>query len=102
MLEFTHLVLNSHQFFFALVICAFSFFLVMDLPELKEMATVESRKFIVLMLGAFTLGVFALLLNAWETQGMFLAVEFSLLVMFSLIHPKYAISFLVYLLLSRP
>jgi hypothetical protein len=74
----------------------------MDLPELKEMATVESRKFIVLILGAFTLGTFALLLNAWETQGLFLAVEFSLLVMFSLIHPKYAISFLVYLLLSRP
>ena len=102
MLEFNDLILNSHQFFFALVICAFSFFLVLDLPELKEQATVESRKFIVFILGALTLGVFILLINAWETAGMFLALEFSLLVMFSLVHPKYAVSFLVYLLLSRP
>lgn len=102
LLEFNQLVLNSHQFFFALVVCAFSFFLVLDLPELKQKASVESRKFIVLMCGAFTLGVFALLFDAWDAQGLFLATEFSLLVMFSLIHPKYAISFLVYLLLSRP
>jgi len=102
LLEFNQLVLNSHQFFFALVICAFSFFLVMDLPELKKTASLESRRLVVLFLGAFTVGVFFLLMDAWETKGMFLAIEFSMLVMFSLIHPKYAISFLVYLLLSRP
>lgn len=102
MLEFNQLVLNSHQFFFALVICAFSFLLVSDLPELKKAAPLESRKFLVVTLLAFALGTFFILLEVWGARGMFLAVEFSLLVIFSLIHPKYAISFLVYLLLSRP
>jgi hypothetical protein len=102
LLEFNHLVLNSHQFFFSLVICAFSFFLVLDLPELRKTGTIHSRKFIILILGATALGIFFVLLNTWETKGFFLAIEFSLLAVFSLIHPKYGISFLVYLLLSRP
>jgi O-antigen ligase len=102
LLEFNSLVLNSHQFFFALVVCAFSFFLVMDLPELKEKASAKYAKFLMILLAVITCGVFIVLLDAWETDGLFLAFEFSLLVMFSLIHPKYAVSFLVYLLLSRP
>lgn len=102
MLEFNYLVQNSHQVFFALVICAFSFFLVMDLPDMKETGTIETRKFLVATILVFTAGVFGILLNAWEGRGLFLAFEFSVLVMFSLIHPKYAVSFLVYLLLSRP
>ncbi len=102
MLEFNYLIQNSHQFFFALVICAFSFFLVMDLPEIQEAGTIKDRRFLSLIIGIFGIGTFGLLLNAWEGRGLFLAFEFSVLVMFSLIHPKYAISFLVYLLLSRP
>ena len=102
MLEFNQLILNSHQFFFALVICAFSFFLVSDLPDLKKAAPLESRKFLVLSMLALGLGTFFILLDVWGERGMFLALEFSLLVIFSLIHPKYAISFFVYLLLSRP
>lgn len=102
MLEFNQLVLNSHQVFFALVICAFSFYLVMDLPEIQKSFVVESRKFMVVLLLSITAGLFVVLLDAWEGRGVFLAIEFSLLVTFSLIHPKYAVSFLVYLLLSRP
>lgn len=102
MLEFNQLVLNSHQFFFALVICAFSFFLVSDLPELKKAAPLESRKFLVISMLALGIGTFFILFDVWGERGMFLAFEFSLLVIFSLIHPKYAISFFVYLLLSRP
>lgn len=102
MLEFNLLVQNSHQMFFALVICAFSFFLVMDLPDIQNNGTLENRRFMSAIILVFGLGTLGLLLNAWEGRGMFLAFEFSVLVMFSLIHPKYAISFLVYLLLSRP
>ena len=102
MLEFNHLVFNSSQFFFGLVICAFSFFLVMDLPEIKKTSSIESRKLVAFFLIVLAVGVFIVLLNEWETRGLFLAIEFSLLVVFSFIHPKYAVSFLVYLLLSRP
>jgi O-antigen ligase len=102
LLEFNQLVLNSHQVFFALVICAFSFCLLMDLPEIKKFFVVQSRKFLIVLLIAITAGIFAVLIDVWEGRGLFLAFEFSLLVTFSLIHPKYAISFLVYLLLSRP
>ena len=102
MLEFNHLVFNSSQFFFGLVICAFSFFLVMDLPEIKKTSSIESRKLVAFFLFVLAAGVFIVLLNEWETRGLFLAIEFSLLVVFSFIHPKYAVSFLVYLLLSRP
>lgn len=102
MLEFNQIILNSHQFFFGLVICAFSFLIVLDLPELKESAPLEARKFLVSVLLTIAIGVFYVLYEAWGERGLFFAFEFTILVIFSLIHPKYAISFLVYLLLSRP
>lgn len=100
--EFQFLILNSHQVFFALVICAFAFFLVADLNKGTGMLGLEQRRTLGMVLMALTAGVFAILYDAWDEKGIFFAFEFSLLVTCSLIHPKYAISFLVYLLLSRP
>lgn len=100
--EFKFLVLNSHQFFFGLVVLVFCTFLVSDLEDLKSKFDVEKRKFIILTLCTLTIGVFIALFTEWGLQGLFFAIEFSLLVTFSLIHPKYAVSFFVYLLLSRP
>src|SRR5690606_28548319 len=42
------------------------------------------------------------LFNEWGSEGIFFALEFSLLITISIIRPKYAVAFLVYLLLSRP
>lgn len=102
MLEFNQLIINSHQFFFALVVCAFSFILLFDLQDLKQATSKENRIFFVATLLTVLFGVFWVLITTWGERGFFFAIEFALLVVFSLIHPKFAISFLVYLLLSRP
>jgi hypothetical protein len=100
--EFDLLVLNSHQFFFAMVACTFCFFLLMDMEDFKLAASMEKRRLIITFLSAVSLGVLGLLLTTWSEKGFFFAISFSVLITCSLISPKYAISFLVYLLLSRP
>lgn len=50
----------------------------------------------------FLAGVFTLFYGQWQDLGPFLAFEFALMVVFSLVHPKFAIGWLVFLFLSRP
>lgn len=100
--EFEQLVIHSHQVFFALVVFAFAAILFFDLDELKDSTSQGMRGFIISLLLTIFVGVFYLLYSAWGNDGIFFAIEFSLLVVFSLIHPKFAVSFLIYLLLSRP
>lgn len=102
MLEFEQLIIQSHQVFFALVVLAFAAILYFDLDEIKESTSQSMRGFIICTFTTILFGVFFLLFNHWGKDGFFFAVEFSLLVVFSLIHPKFAVSFLIYLLLSRP
>lgn len=102
MSEFEQLVIHSHQVFFALVVFAFASILYFDLDELKESTSQGMRGFVISIFLTILCGVFFILYTTWGNDGFFFAVEFSLLVVFSLIHPKFAVSFLIYLLLSRP
>ena len=102
MREFQLFIIDTHQFFFALVVLVFSVLLIQDLKEIKERLSLEKRAFLSFILLLITCGVFWVLFETWGMQGVFFALEFSILVTISLIHPKFAVSFLVYLLLSRP
>lgn len=99
--ELTHLIMNSHQVFMGLLVLAFSFYFIQDMHTKKTMG-INNRRFIVAFLLFFTGGVFSLFYSEWGQQGLFLAFEFSLLVTFTIIHPKYAVGFLVFLFISRP
>jgi hypothetical protein len=100
--ELSDLVITCHQFFFALLVCTFAFFLVTDLKSFADKWSSRERGFLVLFFSIFTMGTFYLFYSDWDQKGIFFAFEFSILVTCSLIHPKYAVSFLVYLMLSRP
>jgi hypothetical protein len=102
MKSFDWLVLDTHQFFFVMVAFCFCFFLLFDLKELRQRLNVSKRRFLIVIFSVLTAGVFGTLFSAWGERGLFFAISFSILITCSLIHPKYAISLLVYLLLSRP
>lgn len=94
--------METHQVTLALLVCGFAFFLMQDLNGPKSLS-VHHRRFLAVFFVVFTFGVFSILYPEWKHWGgPFLAIEFGLLVAFSLFHPKYAISFLVFLFLSRP
>ncbi|AUN99182.1 hypothetical protein DOM21_05065 [Bacteriovorax stolpii] len=54
-----------------------------------------------LLIGIF-LGVYGLLLNEWGSLGIVLGFAFAFLITFSIFDPKYAVSFFIFLLISRP
>jgi hypothetical protein len=54
-----------------------------------------------LLIGLF-IGIFLMLLNEWGSIGIILSFAFALLITLSIYDPKYAVSFFVYLMISRP
>lgn len=101
--EFKLVILNFHQIFFGLIVLTYSYFCLEDLKDIKEhSSTIERRNLVVICLSIF-IGSFITLYNTWGTdQGIFFTVEFSILITMSLVRPKYAVGFFIFLLLSRP
>jgi O-antigen ligase len=54
-----------------------------------------------LLIGIF-LGLFMLFLYEWGSLGIIISFAFALLITFSIFDPKYAVSFFIFLLISRP
>ncbi len=99
---FNLFILNTHQVFFALLAGVFTFFAYRDLDTIKDNIRIEKRKYFAIVFVTMFVGLTFTFLESWNNFGIFFSVEFALLVTFSLLSPKYAISFFVYLLLSRP
>ena len=101
--NFELFIINTHQVFIGLLLLSFvTFFVVVDGPVIKENWSTNSKKFLLILFPTLAGGLFLNLLGTWGEEGFFFAVEFSILIILSIINPKYAISFLVFLLLSRP
>lgn len=99
---FNLFVINTHQFFFALLAGVFSFFIYRDIEGIKDTVSLEKRAFFAILLVLVFIGLTVNFYDSWHSYGMFFSIEFSLLITISLIAPKYAVSFFIYLLLSRP
>ena len=54
-----------------------------------------------LLIGIF-IGLFFLFLHEWGAQGIIISFAFALLITLSIYDPKYAVSFFIFLLISRP
>ncbi len=101
--NFDLLIINTHQVFLGLLLLSFTtFFVVIDGPGIKENWSNNSKKFLLLLFPVLAGGLFINFLGTWGEEGFFFSIEFSVLIILSVINPKYAIGFLVYLLLSRP
>lgn len=99
---FNLFVINTHQVFFGLLAVVFSFFAYRDITAIKDSVSIEKRKFFAMIFVTLFFGLTASFFDSWNSYGMFFSIEFALLVTLSLLSPKYAVSFFVYLLLSRP
>jgi hypothetical protein len=101
--EFKQVILNFHQIFIGLLVLSYSVFCLADLKDIKESSTVVERRNVVLICLGIFVGSFIALYNTWgQGQGLFFVAEFSILITLSLIRPKYAVGFFVFLLLYRP
>ena len=94
--------LGIHQIFLGLLCGSFAFFVYRDIDAIKEGNSLESRKFFSLIIGTIFIGLMFLFYDGWKSEGILFTVEFALLTCISLISPKYAVSFFLFLLLSRP
>jgi len=61
-----------------------------------------SRKIIIPLLVGICLGLMGLFLYEWGSQAIILAVSYAILITSMLYDPKYAVSFFIFILISRP
>jgi putative inorganic carbon (hco3(-)) transporter len=99
---FALFVINVHEVFYALLACFFCFFLYLDIKKMHDGLGLEKRHFLIPIFGVMLIGLTIHFLIEWNSVGLFLAPSFAALIMLSLVDPKYAISFFIYILLSRP
>lgn len=102
MIEFRQFVIDSHQFFWGLVALGFVILWFQDAPAFREKISQKQRQLFVGLLIVFGLSIFGFFFQAWGLAGIFFSIEFAVLVTLSLIHPKFAVGFLLMLLMSRP
>ncbi len=96
-------VINTEQVFLALLLLIFmSSFLFQDLNDMKDTLSKKKMNLLFVLFPVMSIGIFANLFNSWGFEGLFFAIEFSILIVLAIINPKYAVGFFVYLLLSRP
>lgn len=100
--NFDLFVINTQQIFYALLAGVFSFFAYRDIELIKNSVSLEKRKFFAIILMIMFVGLAINFYDSWNSYGMFFSIEFAALIIFSLVSPKYAVSFFIYLLLSRP
>lgn len=100
--ELNLFIINTHQVFWSLITLFIGVLLFQDRHEITASSDVNQRKnFTIICIGIF-IGSFVTLFYSWGFEGLFFSIEFALLITFSVIRPKYAVSFLIFLLLSRP
>lgn len=95
-------ILNIQQVFLALLAASFAFFILQDREKFRESLPKESRVFMTLVLIVTTIGLAFNFYDGFGEVGIIYAVEFALLIVMCLVGPKYAVSFFIYMLLSRP
>lgn len=102
MTELNEFILDIQQVFLGLLALAFSFFIFKDIELIKSALNTQTRIILTSVLGITAIGLGINFTQDLGVQGLIYSIEFALLITFSLLGPKYAISFFIYLLLSRP
>jgi putative inorganic carbon (HCO3(-)) transporter len=101
--DLTLLIQSTQQVCMGIMLLLYSqFFLTEDLDRLRENLSANNKRFLSTVFITFALGIFYVFNNEWGMSGIFYSIEFTLLIILAIIHPKYAAGLLVYLLLSRP
>ena len=102
MSELNEFILEIQQFFLAFLVLAFSFFLYKDSKTAQSHISLKTRFFLIPLFLIVSIGLMFNFYEGFGTQGLIYSIEFGLLITLCLMGPKYAVSFFIYLLLSRP
>jgi O-antigen ligase len=100
--ELKDFTFQIHQIFLGLLTLAFTFFLFLDREAIKDYFQRFDRNNLLLVFATCFVGLLFNFGSTWGETGIFFTIEFALLICLSFLGPKYAISFFIYLLLSRP
>lgn len=100
--ELNSFIIEIQQVFLGLLALAFSFFIYTDIDNIKERLPLNTRVFILLIFLSSVVGLGFNFMESLGQEGIIYSLEFALLITMSLMGPKYAVSFFIYLLLSRP
>lgn len=92
-----------HQFIISFLCLFFVYFAWRDLAAktFDRLENVNLKIIAPLLIGIF-IGLFMLFLNEWGSYGLIISFAFAFLITFSIFDPKYAVSFFIFLLISRP
>ena len=92
-----------HQFIISTLCLFFMYFAWRDQAAgtYDKLNRVSAKVIVPLLVGIF-LGLYLLLLQEWISGGVVLPLVFALLITLSIYDPKYAVSFFIFLLISRP
>lgn len=92
-----------HLFSVALLAASFAFYFTKDAVITHDMGYSRvSAPLKLVSFFIFFLGLAAYFFYYWSWSGLLLGIFLSLLITFSLIHPKYAVSFFTFMMISRP
>ena len=61
-----------------------------------------SKPFILSILSVIGVGLFSYFFGQWHIFGLFISIEYAILIVLALYDPKYAVAFFIYILISRP
>lgn len=100
--ELEKFILDSHQIFFGLLTLAFCFSIILDVRKLNAGVSRERRIFYTTFIVIIGAGLSSAFLDVWQGAGSWFSIQFGLLCAISLVSPKYAASFFLFLLLTRP
>jgi len=101
--DFTLLIQNTQQVCMGIMLLIYSYlFFSVDLDRLRDNFTGKEKKYLLSVFSTLAIGLFYVFSNEWGLSGFFYSIEFTLLIVLAIIHPKYAAGLLIYLLLSRP
>lgn len=96
-------VFTIHQFILCFLVLFFVYYAWCDVHERKLVNTGRvSTSFYLIAGTALTFGLFANYLHEWGYTAIILSLAFAILTTMSLVAPKFATSFFVFLLISRP
>lgn len=102
MSEFRQFVTDTQQFFWALVALSFIVIAFRDFTLLKTKYPRQQRVAFFSLILLIFFSVLGLLTQSWGAEGLFFSFSFATLITLALCGPKYAVGFLLLLLLSRP
>ena len=92
-----------HLFAVAVLAASFSYYFCKDAIVNQKMGYRRlATSFKTVAFGIFFIGLSAFFFLYWSWSGLLLGIFLSLLITLSLIHPKYAVSFFTFMMISRP